>query len=78
MAQTLLDQVVTSYPKRVDVWAQYIDMLVKSEMVDSARFVIHLKEYQVEILIIIFFLLQKRSRTRHHSENTNEENAHYF
>ncbi|XP_004518040.1 protein RRP5 homolog [Ceratitis capitata] len=40
MAQTLLDQVVTSYPKRVDVWAQYIDMLVKSEMVDSARSVL--------------------------------------
>lgn len=42
MAQTLLDQVVTSYPKRVDVWAQYIDMLVKSEMIDSARFVFYL------------------------------------
>lgn len=41
MAQTLLDQVVTSYPKRVDVWAQYIDMLAKSEMIDSARFVFH-------------------------------------
>uniref|UniRef100_A0A0K8VMJ0 Protein RRP5 n=1 Tax=Bactrocera latifrons TaxID=174628 RepID=A0A0K8VMJ0_BACLA len=40
MAQTLLDQVVTSYPKRVDVWAQYIDMLVKSEMIDSARSVL--------------------------------------
>ncbi|XP_073827184.1 ribosomal RNA Processing 5 [Musca autumnalis] len=37
MAQTLLDQVVTSYPKRVDVWSQYVDMLVKAELIDSAR-----------------------------------------
>ncbi|XP_065354946.1 protein RRP5 homolog [Calliphora vicina] len=37
MAQTLLDQVVTSYPKRVDVWCQYVDMLVKAELIDSAR-----------------------------------------
>ncbi|XP_053967794.1 protein RRP5 homolog [Anastrepha ludens] len=40
MAQTLLDQVVTSYPKRVDVWAQYVDMLVKTQMIDSARSVL--------------------------------------
>ncbi|TMW51970.1 hypothetical protein DOY81_002960, partial [Sarcophaga bullata] len=37
MAQTLLDQVVTSYPKRVDVWCQYVDMLVKEDLIDSAR-----------------------------------------
>uniref|UniRef100_A0A1I8NZ65 S1 motif domain-containing protein n=1 Tax=Stomoxys calcitrans TaxID=35570 RepID=A0A1I8NZ65_STOCA len=37
MAQTLLDQVVTSYPKRVDVWCQYVDMLVKADLVESAR-----------------------------------------
>lgn len=37
MAQTLLDQVVTSYPKRVDVWCQYVDMLVKADLIDSAR-----------------------------------------
>lgn len=37
MAQTLLDQVVTSYPKRVDVWCQYVDLLVKEDLSDSAR-----------------------------------------
>lgn len=37
MAQTLLDQVVTSYPKRVDVWTQYIDLLIKTNLIDSAR-----------------------------------------
>ncbi|XP_075145856.1 ribosomal RNA Processing 5 [Haematobia irritans] len=37
MAQTLLDQVVTSYPKRVDVWCQYVDMLVKADLIESAR-----------------------------------------
>ncbi|XP_037949163.1 protein RRP5 homolog [Teleopsis dalmanni] len=37
IAQTLLEQVVTSYPKRVDVWTQYVDMLVKDNLIDSAR-----------------------------------------
>uniref|UniRef100_A0A1A9WLS2 S1 motif domain-containing protein n=1 Tax=Glossina brevipalpis TaxID=37001 RepID=A0A1A9WLS2_9MUSC len=37
MAQTLLDQVITSYPKRVDVWSQYVDMLVKENLIDCAR-----------------------------------------
>ncbi|XP_055923513.1 protein RRP5 homolog [Eupeodes corollae] len=36
-AHTLLDQVVTSYPKRVDVWSQLIDMLIKDEQIESAR-----------------------------------------
>ncbi|KAL9893579.1 ribosomal RNA Processing 5 [Glossina fuscipes fuscipes] len=37
MAQTLLDQIVTSYPKRVDVWSQYVDVLIKENLIDCAR-----------------------------------------
>lgn len=37
MATTLLEQVLISYPKRVDIWSFYIDMLVKEKQVDSAR-----------------------------------------
>ncbi|KAH8383522.1 hypothetical protein KR009_009143 [Drosophila setifemur] len=37
MAQTLLDDVVTSYPKRIDIWSVYVDMLIKGGNVDSAR-----------------------------------------
>ncbi|KAH8312068.1 hypothetical protein KR044_009241 [Drosophila immigrans] len=37
MAQTLLDDVVTSYPKRIDIWILYVDMLAKCSLIDSAR-----------------------------------------
>lgn len=37
-AQTLFEQVLTSYPKRVDIWSQYINMLVKSSQIDIARY----------------------------------------
>ncbi|KAH8363499.1 hypothetical protein KR084_010954 [Drosophila pseudotakahashii] len=37
MAQTLLDDVVTSYPKRIDIWSVYVDMLIKAGQIDSAR-----------------------------------------
>ncbi|KAH8323641.1 hypothetical protein KR074_008255 [Drosophila pseudoananassae] len=37
MAQTLLDDVVTSYPKRIDIWSVYVDMLIKAGLIDSAR-----------------------------------------
>lgn len=37
MAQTLLDDVVTSYQKRIDIWVLYVDMLIKCGLIDSAR-----------------------------------------
>lgn len=37
VASTLLEQVLTSYPKRTDIWSFYVDMLVKENQVDSAR-----------------------------------------
>lgn len=36
-AQTLFEQVLTSYPSRIDVWSMYIDMLTKSNKIDLAR-----------------------------------------
>ncbi|XP_059619898.1 protein RRP5 homolog [Phlebotomus argentipes] len=36
-AHALLEQIVTSYPKRVDVWSMYVDMLVKDDRLDLAR-----------------------------------------
>lgn len=32
-----MEQVLTSYPKRVDCWSQYVDMLVKDKEVAAAR-----------------------------------------
>ena len=36
-AQTLMEHILTSYPKRVDVWSSYVDMLVKNGQLESAR-----------------------------------------
>ena len=37
VACTLLEQILTSYPKRTDIWSFYVDMLVKENQLDSAR-----------------------------------------
>lgn len=37
-AQTLFEQILSSYPKRVDVWSSYVDALVKSGDLDVARY----------------------------------------
>ncbi|KXJ74018.1 hypothetical protein RP20_CCG014524 [Aedes albopictus] len=36
-AHILFEQILTSYPKRTDIWSQYVDMLVKDELIDVAR-----------------------------------------
>ncbi|XP_017888354.1 protein RRP5 homolog [Ceratina calcarata] len=36
-AQTLFEQILSSYPKRVDVWCCYVDCLVKTNDIDLAR-----------------------------------------
>nr|CAD7403211.1 unnamed protein product [Timema cristinae] len=35
-AQTLMEQILVSYPGRIDVWSSYVDMLVKSGRIDLA------------------------------------------
>ncbi|XP_043259264.1 protein RRP5 homolog isoform X2 [Colletes gigas] len=36
-AQTLFEQILCSYPKRVDIWSCYVDSLIKSNDIDIAR-----------------------------------------
>jgi len=36
----LYEQILTSYPKRVDIWSQYVDLLIKDGQIDSARYLI--------------------------------------
>ncbi|KAK6621934.1 hypothetical protein RUM44_001741 [Polyplax serrata] len=36
-AQTLYESILASFPKRVDIWSCYVDMLVKSKLIDLAR-----------------------------------------
>lgn len=38
-AQLLLENILSSYPKRVDVWSCYVDCLIKSDNIDLARYV---------------------------------------
>lgn len=38
-AHALMEQILTSYPKRVDCWSQYVDMLVKDNEIELARYV---------------------------------------
>lgn len=36
-AHALFEQILVSYPKRVDCWSQYIDILIKANETDIAR-----------------------------------------
>ncbi|XP_064554596.1 protein RRP5 homolog [Drosophila montana] len=57
MAQTLLDDIVTSYPKRIDIWVLYVDMLIKSELIESARNVLEravLQKLQPDKMLVIY------------------------
>ncbi|XP_076757290.1 ribosomal RNA Processing 5 [Xylocopa sonorina] len=36
-AQTLFEHILSSYPKRVDIWSCYVDALIKSNDIDIAR-----------------------------------------
>ena len=35
----MFESLVTSYPRRTDLWSVYVDMLVKSKQISQARFV---------------------------------------
>lgn len=37
-AQTLFEKILSSYPKRLDVWTTYIDALIKCGDIDGARY----------------------------------------
>ncbi|EDV92511.1 protein RRP5 homolog [Drosophila grimshawi] len=57
MAQTLLDGIVTSYPKRIDIWVLYVDMLIKSGLIESARNVLEravLQKLQPDKMLVIY------------------------
>lgn len=80
MAQTLMDEVVTSYPKRVDVWAQYVDMLVKSNLIDSARYdeCFLIKSIYKIISLKLFFFIQECFTKSLCSTVAIEKNAYNF
>lgn len=48
-AQTLFEQILSSYAKRVDIWSTYVDTLVKSDDLDGAR-------YDIKIYICCIYM----------------------
>ncbi|KAH8278785.1 hypothetical protein KR018_009476 [Drosophila ironensis] len=70
MAETLLDDVVTSYPRRTDIWSVYVDMLVKAGRIDAARNVLEravgqkLKPSQMQVLYKKYMFLEAQHGTQ--------------
>lgn len=40
-AHALFEQILVSYPKRIDCWSQYIDILIKGNDIDIARYLLY-------------------------------------
>ena len=41
-AKTMYDSLLFTYPNRTDIWSVYIDMLVKHQLYEEARFEIEI------------------------------------
>ena len=42
---TMFESLVTSYPRRTDLWSVYVDMLVKARQPDKARYALSLQGF---------------------------------
>ena len=49
--KTLLDNVLTSYPKRTDIWSMYVDVLVKNEDIAAARYFFTLQNISITLVL---------------------------
>jgi len=52
-AQTLFENILSSYPKRVDVWSCYVDCLIKSKDIDLARYIFYRFTTNIRVHCII-------------------------
>ncbi|KYN28988.1 Protein RRP5 like protein [Trachymyrmex cornetzi] len=68
-AQTLFENILSSYPKRIDVWSCYVDCLIKSKDIDLARKVLEqacvqtLSPRKMKILFMKFVNFEKKYGT---------------
>ncbi|XP_018405651.1 PREDICTED: protein RRP5 homolog isoform X1 [Cyphomyrmex costatus] len=68
-AQTLFENILSSYPKRIDVWSCYIDCLIKSNDIDLARKVLEqacvqtLSPRKMKILFMKFINFEEKYGT---------------
>ncbi|XP_068153955.1 rRNA biogenesis protein RRP5 [Drosophila tropicalis] len=79
MAQTLLDDVVTSYPKRTDIWLVYVDMLIKAQLIDAARNVLEravvqkLRPNKMQVIYKKYLQLEENFGTEAHVANVKQQ-----
>ncbi|KYM75390.1 Protein RRP5 like protein, partial [Atta colombica] len=68
-AQTLFENILSSYPKRIDVWSCYVDCLIKSKDIDLARKVLEqacvqtLSPRKMKILFMKFINFEEKYGT---------------
>ncbi|XP_049957178.1 protein RRP5 homolog [Schistocerca serialis cubense] len=77
-AQTLMEHILASYPKRVDVWCSYVDMLVKAEQFEIARKVLeravaqHLPARKMKALFKKFLQFEEQHGTPEGAERVRQ------
>ncbi|XP_031829863.2 ribosomal RNA Processing 5 [Nomia melanderi] len=82
-SQTLFEQILSSYPKRVDIWSCYIDSLIKSEDIDIARKVLEravvqtLPPRKMKTLFKKFISFEEQYGTRQNIDRVQQMAAEY-
>ncbi|XP_076653211.1 ribosomal RNA Processing 5 [Halictus rubicundus] len=82
-SQTLFEQILCSYPKRVDIWSCYVDSLIKSNDVDIARKVLEravvqtLPPRKMKTLFKKFISFEEQYGTRQNVERVQQMAAEY-
>ncbi|VVC37292.1 Tetratricopeptide repeat-containing domain,Suppressor of forked,Tetratricopeptide-like helical [Cinara cedri] len=82
-AQTLFEQVLTSYPSRIDVWSIYVDMLIKSNRIDLARHALEratiqkLAPKKMKSLFNKWMMLEEKHGTADSVDNVKESMNNY-
>lgn len=77
-AQTLMEHILASYPKRVDVWCSYVDMLIKVEQFEIARKVLeravaqHLPARKMKALFKKFLQFEEQHGTPEGAERVRQ------
>ncbi|XP_078040689.1 ribosomal RNA Processing 5 [Augochlora pura] len=82
-SQTLFEQILCSYPKRVDIWSCYVDSLIKSNDIDVARKVLEravvqtLPPRKMKTLFKKFISFEEQYGTQQNVERVQQMAAEY-
>ncbi|KAF7994681.1 hypothetical protein HCN44_004153 [Aphidius gifuensis] len=73
--KTLFEQILTSYPKRIDVWTSFVDLLIKDNDIDAARSVLeravvqNLQPRKMKTLFQKFISFEEKYGTKDNIQN---------